>query len=183
MKSIAGGATNTDKEAWHLLVSNNKDLIPPNIDIKIKIKVCMKCWIQCVQIIQSKLSTAWFISWAGEFDKLQCCNCVKRWSGRLQGRWWLGSDRPQPLFRSILLKIIHRHYLQIAHTLNSNCTSFNYTRPMSCVGNNPDPLQLWSLGWSKQTVINNNCNKWALKDHNHMKYDANNPPKSRAATS
>ena len=131
MKSIAGGATNTDKEAWHLLVSNNKDLIPPNIDIKIKIKVCMKCWIQCVQIIQSELSTGWFISWAGEFDKLQCCNCVERWSSRLQARWWWG--RPQPLFRSILLKIIHRHYLQIAHSQLSTQTALVLIAHVPCL--------------------------------------------------
>ena len=134
----------------------------------------------CLDCSVSVRAVIYILSWrVWQIAVLQLC-------GDGMADCWRGDDgaatRPQPLFRSILLKIIHRHYLQIAHTLNSNCTSFNYTRPMSCVGNNPDPLQLWSLGWSKQTVINNNCNKWAHKDHNHMKYDANNPPKSRAAT-
>ena len=60
----------SDQNQWGSMTCacNNKDLIPPNNDVK----VCKKTWVRSVQ---SELSTAWFISWAGEFDKLQCCNC------------------------------------------------------------------------------------------------------------
>ena len=101
----------SDQNQWGSMTCacNNKDLIPPNNDVK----VCKKTWVRSVQ---SELSTAWFISWAGEFDKLQCCNCGGDGVPDCRGGADGAATRPQPLFMSILLKMLHRHNLQVAHS-------------------------------------------------------------------